>query len=234
MSKYTTTLYEVLKNSVPNSNTMTTDQLVEEGVQYFFDFNFPWYTDIGNSRNDFMKMYLTRYLMNEIGQETLGAHKQYFKALMYESMEELTQKYNLLTDMHNIAGERRLKHDEIINDTENTTSTATQDIRSTGVTTQKQDTQSIHSDNPQVTFAKIDYASEMDRGETTANINDSTTSNSNGKTEGNRAGNTLRDLSEIETDTRNSDKYFTAIARGVYLINTELLIKCRRLFMQLW
>lgn len=234
MSKYTTTLYEVLKNIIPNSNTLTTDQLVKEGVKYFFDFDFPWYTDNGNSKNDFMEMYLTRYLMNEIGQETLGAHKQYFKALVFESMEELTQKYNLLTDMHNIAGERRVQHNEKINDTENTTTEATQDTTSTGVKTQKQDTQSIHSDNPQVTFAKNDYASEMDRGETTATVNDTTNTNSNGKTEGNRAGNTLRDLSEIETDTRNSDKYFTAIARGVYLINTELLIKCRRLFMQLW
>lgn len=234
MSKYTTTIYEILKNIVPDSSTLTTDQLVEQGTDYFFDFNFPWYTDTGDSKTEFMKMYLTRYMTNEIGQETLGAHKQFFKSLMYESMEEMAQKYNLLSDMHNVAGERRVMHNETVNDTENTTTESTQEITSTNIRTENQDTQSIHSDNPQVTFSNNDYASEMDRGESTGNVNDNGNTNSSGNTEGNRVGNTVRNLSEIETDTRNSDKYFRAIQNGVYLINSELLKRCRRLFMGAW
>ena len=234
LSKYTTTIYNILKNIVPNSENLTPDQLVENGVNAFFDFSFPWYNDTGDGKSEFMHAYLTRYLNNEIGQETLGMHKQFFKGLMYENVEEMRQKYSLLGGMANVAGERSVKHNENINDIETSNTEATQDIASTDVSNQKQDSQSIRSDNPQVTIGTADYASEMDRGETTLNNNTNSSSNSSGKTDSNRVGNTIRSLSETETDTRNSDKYFKAISDGAYLINTILLKRCRKLFMQVW
>lgn len=234
MSKYTTTIYNILQNIVPNSENLTPDELVEQGVNVFFDFSFPWYNETGDGKSEFMTAYLTRYLNNEIGQETLGMHKQFFKGLMYENMEEMRQKYSLLGDMPNVAGERRVKNNENINDTETSNTDAKQDIVSTDVSNQKQNSQSIHSDNPQVTFSTNDYASEMDRGEATVNNNTNSTSNSTGKTDSNRIGNTKRTLSESVTDTRNSEKYFNAISEGAYLINTILLKRCRKLFMQVW
>ena len=234
LSKYTTTIYNILQNIVPNSESLTPDELVEQGVNAFFDFSFPWYNNTGDGKSEFMTAYLTRYLNNEIGQETLGMHKQFFKGLMYESMEEMRQKYKLLGAIPNIVGERSVKHNEIINDTENSNTNTTQDVVSTDVSKQNQNSQSIHSDNPQVTISTSDYASEMDRGEATVNNNTNSTSNSSGKNNSNRVGNTTRTLSENETDTRNSDKYFKAISEGAYLINTILLKRCRRLFMQVW
>ena len=88
LSKYTTTIYNILQNIVPNSESLTPDELVEQGVNAFFDFSFPWYNNTGDGKSEFMAAYLTRYLNNEIGQETLGMHKQFFKGLMYENMEE--------------------------------------------------------------------------------------------------------------------------------------------------
>jgi hypothetical protein len=234
LSKYTTTIYNILQNIVPNSETLTPDELVEQGVNVFFDFSFPWYNETGYGKSEFMVAYLTRYLNNEIGQETLGMHKQFFKGLMYENIEEMKQKYALLGDMPNVAGERSVKHNENINDTETSNTDAKQDIVSTDVSIQKQNTQSIHSDNPQVTISTSDYASEMDRGEATTNNNTNSSSNSTGQTDSNRVGNTKRTLSENVTDTRNSDKYFNAISEGAYLINTILLKRCRKLFMQVW
>lgn len=234
MSKYTTTIYEILKNIVPNSVELTADELVEQGIPLFFDFSFPWYEPAGNSKTEFEKMYLTSYLNNEIGQETLGAHKQYFKRVMCDSMEEMQQKFLLLENMPDVAGARKVKHDEVVNDTENSRTKSEQDIVSTDTTNQRQNSQSIHSDNPQVTFAQNDYASDMDRGEVTADGTTNSSSNSSGSTDANRVGNTTRNRVEIETDTRDSEKYFRAIEQGVYLINTELLRRCRKLFMQLW
>jgi hypothetical protein len=234
LSKYTTTIYNILQNIVPNSENLTPGELVEQGVNVFFDFSFPWYNETGDGKSEFMTAYLTRYLNNEIGQETLGMHKQFFKGLMYENIEEMKQKYSLLGDMPNVAGERRVTHNENINDTETSNTDAKQDIVSTDVSNQKQNSQSIHSDNPQVTISTNDYASEMDRGETTVNNNTNSTSNSTGQTDSNRVGNTKRTLSENVTDTRNSDKYFNAISEGAYLINTILLKRCRKLFMQVW
>lgn len=234
LSKYTTTIYNILQNIVPNSENLTPDELVEQGVNIFFDFSFPWYNETGDGKSEFMTAYLTRYLNSEIGQETLGMHKQFFKGLMYENIEEMRQKYVLLGDMPNVAGERRVTHNENINDTETSNTDAKQDIVSTDVSNQKQNSQSIHSDNPQVTISTNDYASEMDRGETTGNNNTNSTSNSTGQTDSNRVGNTKRTLSESVTDTRNSDKYFNAISEGAYLINTILLKRCRKLFMQVW
>lgn len=234
MSKYTTTIYNILQNIVPNSENLTPDELVEQGVNVFFDFSFPWYNETGDGKSEFMTAYLTRYLNSEIGQETLGMHKQFFKGLMYENVEEMRQKYSLLGDMPNVAGERRVTHNENINDTETSNTDAKQDIVSTDVSNQKQNSQSIHSDNPQVTISTNDYASEMDRGEATVNNNTNSTSNSTGQTDSNRVGNTKRTLSENVTDTRNSDKYFNAISEGAYLINTILLKRCRKLFMQVW
>lgn len=234
MSKYTTTIYNILQNIVPNSENLSPDELVGQGVNAFFDFAFPWYNDAGIGKSEFMYAYLTRYLNNEIGQETLGLHKQNFKGLMYENMEEMRQKYSLLGDMPNVAGERLVKHNENINDTETSNTDVKQDVVSTDTSNQKQNSQSIHSDNPQVTISTNDYASEMDRGEATTNNTTNTTSNSSGKNNSNRVGNTIRTLSENETDTRNSEKYFKAISDGAYLINTILLKRCRRLFMQVW
>lgn len=234
MSKYTTTIYNILQNIVPNSESLTPDELVEQGVNAFFDFSFPWYNNTGDGKSEFMTAYLTRYLNNEIGQETLGMHKQFFKGLMYENMEEMKQKYRLLVDMPNVAGERLVKHNENINDTETSNTDVKQDVVSTDTSNQKQNSQSIHSDNPQVTISTNDYASEMDRDEATTNNTTNTTSNSSGKNNSNRVGNTIRTLSENETDTRNSEKYFKAISEGMYLINTTLLKRCRKLFMQVW
>lgn len=234
MSKYTTTIYNILQNIVPNSENLTPDELVEQGVTVFFDFSFPWYNETGDGKSEFMTAYLTRYLNNEIGQETLGMHKQFFKGLMYENIEEMKQKYSLLGDMPNVAGERRVTHNENINDTETSNTDAKQGIVSTDVSNQKQNSQSIHSDNPQVTIGTNDYASEMDRGEATVNNNTNSTSNSTGQSDSNRVGNTKRTLSVNETDTRNSDRYFKAISEGAYLINTILLKRCRKLFMQVW
>lgn len=219
---------------MPNSEILTPDELVEQGVNVFFDFSFPWYNETGDGKSEFMVAYLTRYLNNEIGQETLGMHKQFFKGLMYENVEEMRQKYSLLGDMPNVAGERRVKHNENINDTETSNTDSKQDIVSTDVSNQNQNSQSIHSDNPQVTISTNDYASEMDRGEANTNNNTNSTSNSTGQTDSNRVGNTKRTLSENETDTRNSNKYFSAISEGAYLINTILLKRCRKLFMQVW
>lgn len=234
MSKYTTTLYEILKNIVPSPDTLTTDELVQSGVPLFFDFDFPWYAENETGKSDFERMYLMSYLNNEIGQETLGLHKQCFRRKMFENMERMTQKYQLLGDMTNVAGERRAIHEENINDTESTSNSSGQTVTSTSNRNQNQNSQSIHSDNPQVTFANNDYASEMERGEVTATDSTNDSSKSSVNNDGTRTGNTLRKLSEIETDTRNSDKYFDAINRGVYLINTELLEVCRSLFMKLW
>lgn len=234
MSKYTTTIYEVLLSIVPDGFKLTPDELVEQGVPLFFDFDFPWYTDDETLKKDFEKMYLIRYLNNEIGQETLGLHKQLFKGVMCENVEMMKQKFQLLSAMQNVGGQRQLLHNENVDENENRDTTAEQKINTSDTHNRKQDTQSIHSENPQVTFAQNDYASDMDRGEATAEDHKTVISNSNGTTNDKRTGKILRDLSEVETDTRESDKYFKAIQAGVYLINTELLNKCRKLFMQLW
>lgn len=234
LSKYTTTIYNILQNIVPNSESLSPDELVEQGVNVFFNFSFPWYNATGTGKSEFMTAYLTRYLNSEIGQETLGMHKQFFKGLMYENMEEMRQKYSLLGDIPNIVGERVVKHNENINDTETSNTDANQNTVSTDVSNQKQNSQSIHSDNPQVTISTSDYASEMDRGEATTNNSTNSTTNSTGQSDSNRVGNTKRTLSENVTDTRNSEKYFKAISDGVYLINTLLLKRCRKLFMQVW
>lgn len=226
MSKYTTTIYDILLNIVPDSYTLTPDELVLQGVPMFFDFDFPWYTDTDEYKNEFKQMYLTYYLNMEIGQETLLLHKQCFKRVMYENVEKMRQKYDLLKSMNNVAGARVVEHAENVSETETSESKNTQNSS----TTSQQEQQSIHSDNPQVTFSQNDYASDMDRGQSTATA----TGKSDGTGTANRTGNTQRNLTENETDTRNSDKYFKAINEGVYLINTDLLEKCRKLFMRVW
>lgn len=234
MSKYTTTLYDILKNIVPDSGDLSTDELINRGISLFFNFDYPWYNTDKSSKLEFERMYLSCYLTNEIGQETLGAHKQYFKRVMYESIEEMQQKFALLNNMPDIAGARKLINHEFIDETETGNTESSQSVTSSDKTTQSQNTQSIHSDNPQVTFAQNDYASEMDRAALTGNGTSDSNSNGSSSVDSQRIGNTKRFRDEIETDTRNSEMYFSAIERGVYLINTELVRRCRKLFMQLW
>lgn len=234
MSKYTTTIYNILKNIVPDSDSLTLDDLIIKGVPLFFDFDFPWYTDAAETKEEFEKMYLTCYLNNEIGQETLGHHKQCIRRMIATSVEEMRQKYDLLTAMNNVAGERRVVHNENVNEAESSNMTNDQTAKGTSKQNDKQNSQAIHSDNPQVTFAQNDYASTMDRAENVTDSSVDSSTSTNNESDSTRTGNTVRKLTEIETDTRNSDKYFNAIASGVYLINTELIERCRRLFMLLW
>lgn len=234
MSKYTTSIYIILKNLVHDSDTMTNDEIVENGVELFFDFDFPWYADNLTGKKDFCKEYLTYYMPFEIGQETLGLHKQCFKRVMIENMEKLRQKYELLLKMVNVAGGRNLSHEETINENETTNATSNQTQNSTAKRDGESNTQSIDSDNPQVTFAENDYASSMNRGESTATQTDVTNSNTDISNDATREGNTVRKVDESETDTRDNYKYFDAINKGVYTLNTELLLACRKLFMKLW
>lgn len=234
MSKYTTSIYNILQNIVPDGYEKDADTLVSEGAPLFFDFNYPWYTDSGDSKAEFEKMYLTYYLNNEIGQETLVMHKQCIKRVIVSNIEAMRQKYQLLAEMPNIVGERKLTHEEIVNEAETSNSKADQNATGTSEQNDSKNSQSIHSDNPQATFSQNDYASAMDREQ---NVNESSvnsSTNTHGTTDSTRTGNTSRKLMESETDTRNSEKYFSAIENGVYLINTELILRCRKLYMQLW
>ena len=234
MSKYTTSVYNILQNIVPDGYEKDADTLVSEGAPLFFDFDFPWYTDTGDSKAEFEKMYLTYYLNNEIGQETLAMHKQCIKRVVVSNIEAMRQKYQLLTDMPNVTGERKLTHEESVNEAETSNSKSNQSATGKSKQNDTQNSQTIHSDAPQVTFSQNDYASAMDRGQVMNESNINSSTDARGTTDSTRAGNTSRKLMESETDTRNSEKYFSAIENGIYLINTELILRCRKLYMQVW
>lgn len=234
MSKYTTSIYNILQNIVPDGYNKSVDVLVSEGAEIFFDFDFPWYTDDVSTKTNFMREYLYYYINNEIGQETLEMHKQCIRRVLIENMESMQQKYTLLSSMPNVAGEKTISHQEstVTNESGNAnseqtnTNTATQNIKS--------DEQSIHSDNPQITFGVNDYASSMERGETKQQTSTNNSGNTVFSSDTKRNENGERNFTESEVNTRDNVKLFNAIQNGVYLINTELILKCRRLYMQVW
>ena len=196
MSMYTTKILDILRNYALPETNQTFDELIDATYQEYFNFDFPWYTDDGNSKVEFEKLFLLHFLMCEIGQETIELHRSRVCQRLRLIMPEIQQIWDSLNidmswlqnvDMQYSGSENETSSETRSNqssytDTSNTNGTRESIINGTNTDTSQGttdvNTQSIESDNPQVNFSGTDYASSMSRGETKQTVN----SESNGNT----------------------------------------------------
>lgn len=239
--KITTRISDILTNLVWPEK-MSPNDTITRASDLFFDFAFPWYSNDGVGLKEFKELFLRKYYMYQIGQETPALFKFNLQSRLTEYMpywEEIyrttTMQYNPLvnrkttrTDNSKTAQNSSLKENAIINF----------DTQRTGSNSSNQDTQSINSDNPQVTVASKDYASTMDRGKyastsntsetgvdvTENNVNNTSTNNSNFD------GITVEEGFVGSDMTDNIIKYRKAITN----LNSDICEEMRGLFLMVY
>lgn len=236
--------------------SLTVDQIIENGKDKFFDFVFPWYADDKTGLDDFKNLFLRKNYMKQIGQETTAQFKLYLQARLMEKMPLYKQLYDTtLIDYDPLVNrkitttteetenrEQGKESNNVVNitgsgnTTENNknisegTSEGNQD-RTNNVQTERMtdiNNQAVHSENPEITMANKDYASNMDRErkqesgngteDTTENVSNSQTVNntvtedneSNSEASSNETGNLTEN--EKEEKQRNNNE----VVEGFY------------------
>lgn len=181
-------------NVIPHDEpwkSLSVDEIIDNGKDYFFDFSFPWYADDNTGLEEFKQLFLHKYYMRQIGCETTSLFKLYVQSRLMEKMptykqlyettlleydplsnRKLVTEYNETRDVSgNVSGteERKSQTDGNGNTTVTNDSNRGKESNSSGSsnTTSNLNTetnnQAIHSENPEVTVANNDYASSMDR-----------------------------------------------------------------------
>lgn len=246
MSLYTTKYLDILRNYALPETNQTFDELIDVTYQDFWNFDFPWYASNDNGKIDFQKLFLLHYLMYEIGQETIELHRAMLASRLREIMPEMDQIYQSL--VIELPWDKNVDMNYTTVGTSSETGNLERNIQgsitgeshdeSSGST--NVDTQSITSDNPQVTFAENDYASGMDRGQSKKVVQNESTgsvSNTENRTEGEE---TSRNTGTQET---RSESGYRGVTKGdivkqmrecIYNINREIINRCEDLFMLVW
>lgn len=230
MSLMTVRIYDVLRNLTYNEGFIPWDKLIEKSFEKFFDFELPWYNGDLIGLADFKRMYLHRNLMKEIGQETLELHKQRLYAKIYVNMENYRQMYRSITKADILINTTNISYEEVLDAINEDTESQKRKYIGEGESTTN--SQSIHSDNPQVTFAQNDYASDMDRDENVSSQTSTTSDTLSSDKTG--ARNETRNWKKSGFENSDLKKAVDAIKIGVYNINLSMLKDCDDLFLKVW
>lgn len=246
MSIYTTKYLTILRNYALPETNQTFDELINSTYDKFFNFDFPWYAPNDAGKEDFEKLFLLHYLMYEIGQETIELHRSMLASRLREIMPYYSDVYESLNIDMPWYGNIDVEYTEENTGNKQGTTDLNVDASINGSssdessTNTNQQTQSIDSDNPQINFSGTDYASQMNRGESTRtnSVNSSgTTSNTEERTE---KTNTNEDTA---SKSNRTEKGYRGITRGqivkemresIYNINQEIINRCEDLFMLVW
>lgn len=230
MSKYTTKYLDILQNYALPQTNLDFDTLVNGTYQDFWNFDFPWYASDGTGKDEFKKLFLLHYITREIGQETIYLHRAFLASRLREIMPYYQGVYETLTLEFPWDGNVDVQYTGTESRNEDSTTSTTE--HSEGSSNSQTDTQSIDSENPQVTIQTNDYASSMNRGESTGsqNIeNDATRSQ------------TYEGSSNV--GNQRTEKGYRGLTRGeivkdmrdaIYNINLEIIDRCEDLFLGVW
>ena len=212
-SLYTITLADVLYGMYdgdPIKDSYT--KVIKQCAPKVFNFNYPFYSE--DAKIVFQELYCTRFFKLEIGQETLNAHRLSFLGLMSEKYENYKQLFQSVSNLPYTLVNYIISEST----TENNNSNGSSNTDTT------QNTQSIQSDNPQITFSDNDYASAMDRGEAKVESSSTDTLIRNIDRKISRYGVTNADTAKLARNT----------VEGMFSVNNIILKDCRKLFMEVW
>lgn len=226
MIKYTVRVCDILKSfSYPNTNVRF-DEMIKNGKENFFDFEFPWYSDENVGLDEFKTLFLETYYMQQIGFETYELFQLNLSKILKSVMPVYTEKYKIVSKNIDYLSTHNMTDKEVIQDNSVSTTTTNGATISRG----KTDTQDINSDNPDITIQTQDYASTMSRGETESSnevtINDKTVSDNV------NSGDRLK--TTIGYAGVSPAKLVAEFKENIININTELVKECEKLFMGLW
>lgn len=98
---YTMRVNTILESMYPNYdivNPPTTMELIEKTHRELFNFEYPWYTDDVTTKDNFEIMFCARYLMDQIGVETVSMFRHFIWATLFANAEKYRQLFKSLVD----------------------------------------------------------------------------------------------------------------------------------------
>ena len=207
------------------------DDIIKDGMEYFFSFDFPWYTDKSDqSLNDFKNLFLRLNYLESIGQENFSQLQLVMQAKLMEIMPRYKELYKtiqmeydpLINRKYTVTRQEQGSGNSSTNGTSTTNGNSTENLQ--------QDTQDVHSENPEVSVADNNFASQMDRGKkknvNTVNTKADGTTSSESDSNYQNSGNETRTGYEGESMTDNIVKYRNAILNLNKMICDELHPVC--------
>lgn len=238
MNDYTVKVCDILESvQVPIINPENPwlikgiDEIISDGMDYFFSFEFPWYTEKTDlSLYDFKNLFLHKNYLESIGQENFAQFQLVLQSKLMEVMPRYTELYKTIKIEYDPLINRFWKNTRNEKGSGNSNTTGNSTTSGNSVENLQQDTQDVHSRNPEISVATQDFASEMDRGqkknENTAstNVNGTTESNSNSSYTNNV--NEDKEGFEGESQTDNILKYRKAILNLNQMLCDELHPVC--------
>lgn len=205
-------------------NPKSVDKIIEEALPKFFDFSFPWYDENNEGLNTFKDLFLRYHYEDQIGQETLTNHKLCLQSELIKIMPYYTELWKSI----------KMEYDPLVNRIRTTESTAHSNSTSQGSTevndtlNRQDDTQNVHSENPEVSVSDNNFASTMDRGK--AKRVDTQT----GTTDTSMSGEANNQITEKFTgfEGNNQSESIIAYRNAIVNINQRILEDTNFLFMK--
>ena len=223
LNDYTVRICDILENlCVPIINKdnpwniMSVDEIINKGMDYFFNFEFPWYTDKSDqSLHEFKNLFLHMNYLESIGQENFAQFQLVLQSKLMEVMPTYTELYKtikmeydpLINRVYSVERQEHGSGSSSTDGSSNTIGKSTENLM--------QDTQDVHSENPEVTVTDNNFASQMDRGQkknvNSINTEAGGTTKSDSESSYQNAGSEKRTGYEGESQTDNIVKYRKAI-----------------------
>lgn len=223
MSKYTTTLYDLMIDVNEGKEDLTIDEKIDNLAKVIFDFNYPTPSDADKKRIE--NAIIKHYLMREIAYETVGLFKLKLNDRLNLIMPKYTQAYKNLDDevspyINNYIQEKGSNN-------RNSTSKA----ETSGTDTRETNTFETASDTPQgiLTELKEGKYSSGARASVSNDTGNTSTSSSGSDEE---IGSTSREVESLQGLT--GAEAFRVYFNNLISLDEELVYEFSDLFMCIW
>lgn len=193
--KITTTIEEyMITQHWGELENKSIDELIQIAQKDVFNFKYPFYSENPEDKDSFERTFILNNYNRCIAYETIGQFKLRLLAILTKKMPYYKSLYETTILNWNPLENKRYTIEKGINIDEKDEISENYTNNDNGKTSQSNssntESQEINSNNPQVNFAGIDYASTMNRGRNSQNNNNNTDVSNNST--GNRTGNTTR------------------------------------------
>ena len=223
MSKYTTTLYDLMEDVNEGKDNLTIDEKITNLASVLFDFNYPYPSADDKTRIE--RAIIKHYLMREIAFETVGL----FKLKLNDRLNLIMPKYNLayknLDEEVSPYVNNYLK--ENIDNNRNSISKA----ETTGEDTREGNTFETTSDTPQGILTELKEG-KYSSGARASISNDTAKTNTSSTGTDEEIGTTIRELESLQG--LSSMEAFRIYFDNLISLDEELVYEFSDLFMCLW
>ena len=223
MSKYTTTLYDLMEDVNEGKENLTIDEKITNLASVLFDFNYPYPTPEDKTRIE--RAIIKHYLMREIAFETVGL----FKLKLNDRLNLIMPKYNLA--YKNLDDEVSPYINNYIQEKGSNNRNSTSKAQTSGTDTRESDTFETTSDTPQGILTELKEGKYSSGARATvSNDSANTRATSNGSDE--EIASSTRELESLQVLT--GAEAFRVYFDNLISLDEELVYEFSDLFMSIW